>query len=135
MIPLASLFEDSPQGNDPRWNQKGEVFLVKRDRRKMMRMPGCDFEYFLLSPDLNRKIEFLLTIGGPGQSSGLDFFSHDGEECGIVVKGKVEFTIGGEKYIMEEGDSIYFSSSIPHSWKNVGETPVELIWAITPPSF
>ncbi len=134
-IPMASLFEDLPQENDLRRNQKKETLLVKRERRKMMKMPGSDVEYFLLSPDLNRKIEFLLTVAGPGMNSGHDFLSHDGEECGIVVKGKVEFTVGEETFLMEEGDSIYFSSSQPHRWRNVGNVPAQLVWAITPPSF
>jgi mannose-6-phosphate isomerase-like protein (cupin superfamily) len=134
--PLATLFEDPSVENHYNNSNCGkEVFCVKRGRRKMMKMPSSEVEYFLLSPDLNRKIEFLLTIAKPGVSSGNDFFSHDGEECGVVVKGKVEFTVGGKKFIMEEGDSIYFSSSLPHRWKNVGDVPVELVWAITPPSF
>ena len=34
--------------------------------------------------------------------------------------------------VLEEGDSIYFDSSIPHRWDNMGEGEMKAIWAITP---
>ena len=43
--------------------------------------------------------------------------------------------IGDKVVTLEEGDSIYFDSIIPHRRENVGEVDVEAIWAITPPSF
>ena len=43
--------------------------------------------------------------------------------------------IGDEVVVLEEGDSIYIDSSIPHHWENIGEGDMRAIWAITPPSF
>ena len=89
----------------------------------------------LLSPDLNRKIEFILTSAKSGESSGSKPLQHKGEECGVIIKGKLEFYVGLEKYILNEGDSIYFNSELPHKWKVVGEEFTQTIWCITPPSF
>ncbi|HEA69102.1 MAG TPA: cupin domain-containing protein [Desulfobacterales bacterium] len=58
-----------------------------------------------------------------------------GEECGIILKGKLKGFIGDQVVVLEEGDSIYFDSSIPHRWESVGEGEMKAIWAITPPSF
>jgi transcriptional regulator with XRE-family HTH domain len=40
--------------------------------------------------------------------------SHDGEEFLYVLSGKVEVVLGTLSDILEEGDSIYYNSTIPH---------------------
>lgn len=57
------------------------------------------------------------------------------EECIIVQKGTAKIYVGDESFILNDGDTITFSSKIPHGWKNIGEDMLELLWIITPPSF
>ncbi len=111
------------------------VKVVKKNKRKIMIFPDSKTTYELLSPDLRRKIEFLYTKADPDSTSGAEAVSHEGEECGIILKGSMEFEVGGDKYLIKEGDSIYFPSSLPHRWKVIGNSPAETVWAITPPSF
>ncbi|TVM16434.1 DNA-binding protein [Oceanidesulfovibrio indonesiensis] len=40
--------------------------------------------------------------------------SHEGEEFIAVLSGKVLFVHGKDRYVLEEGDSIYFNSIVPH---------------------
>ncbi len=40
--------------------------------------------------------------------------SHEGQECDIVIKGKLKVQIGEHTEILNEGDSIYYDSSTPH---------------------
>jgi len=40
--------------------------------------------------------------------------SHSHEQCTYVLSGKFEFTIKGEKHVVEKGDSIYFSPNDEH---------------------
>ncbi len=47
-------------------------------------------------------------------------FSHEGEEFMYVLEGTHEFVYDGKKYILNEGDSIYFDSIIPHSGRSLG---------------
>jgi quercetin dioxygenase-like cupin family protein len=61
--------------------------------------------------------------------------SHVGGECGILLDGTLEFSLGDERHILEGWDSISFDSSIPHSWRNLGECDLEVIWVITPPHY
>ena len=59
-----------------------------------------------------------------------------GHRTGLVMQdGKLKGIIGDEVVVLEEGDSIYIDSSIPHRWENIGKTEMRAIWAITPPSF
>lgn len=109
--------------------------IVKKDERKKILVSNNNAIYELLSPDLNRKIEFLYITIKPGDYSSKDFVTHEGEECGIVIKGRLMVKMKDREYILEEGDSIYFDSTIPHKYINIGEEVCESIWAMTPPSF
>jgi quercetin dioxygenase-like cupin family protein len=88
----------------------------------------------MLSPDLRHKVEFIY-LTYPVGAMIEEFYSHEGEECGLVLEGKFKAVIGDQEIILEPGDSIYFDSSIPHRWQNIGDEDVKAIWAITPPSF
>lgn len=109
--------------------------IVKRNNRKRIVTSDSNAIYELLSPDLNRKIEFLSVTIDQDDCSSRDLITHDGEECGIVIKGKLMIKTEKEDYILEEGDSIYFDSTIPHRYINIGEEVCVSIWAMTPPSF
>lgn len=54
-------------------------------------------------------------------------FNHEGEEFIYVLEGKHEFTYDGKKYILEEGDSVYFDSGVPHVGISLGEKKGKLL--------
>jgi len=110
------------------------IAVVRRGDRKKLILPRSEAEYELLSPDLQRKIEFI-TVHFPAKAKITDFFNHRGEECGVILEGKLRGFIGDEVVVLEKGYSIYLNSSIPHRWENIGEGEMRAIWAITPPSF
>jgi len=97
--------------------------------------PGSNVNYEMLTPDLKRNLEMILMKAPVGSNSGIEYFVHDGEECGIVLEGKMEYWINGSTVLLEEGDSVYFRSNLPHRWKNAGDVNLIAIWVITPPSF
>lgn len=51
-------------------------------------------------------------------------FTHPGEELLFVLEGKMEFTYGNDKYVMEAGDCVYFDAEVPHGGRNIAEAPV-----------
>ncbi len=61
--------------------------------------------------------------------------SHRGEECHLVLEGKLEGTYGMETFTLEKGDSFHWDCSVPHKVVNIGDTPARLIIAVSPPSF
>jgi mannose-6-phosphate isomerase-like protein (cupin superfamily) len=71
----------------------------------------------------------------PAAATGDDMLSHRGEEGGVVVRGCVELTVGGQTRVLNAGDAYYFSSSTPHRFRNVGDEVCEIISASTPPTF
>jgi transcriptional regulator with XRE-family HTH domain len=71
----------------------------------------------------------------PGADTGADMLRHEGEEGGVVVRGRIELTIGGETRVLGPGDAYYFTSAIPHRFRNSGSEPCEIVSASTPPTF
>lgn len=109
--------------------------VVKRGRRKGLTYADSNVIYQLLAPDLRGSIELLFIQAPPGADSGDADFVHEGEECGVVLRGRMAYTINGSEYLLEEGDSIYFKSGLPHRWRNAGAEELVAIWAVSPPSF
>lgn len=83
----------------------------------------------------NRAMTIMHERYRPNADTGEDMLSHKGEEGGIVVAGAVELTVGGQSRVLGQGDAYYFSSAVPHRFRNVGEDPCEIISASTPPTF
>jgi transcriptional regulator with XRE-family HTH domain len=46
---------------------------------------------------------------------------HDGQEFIYVLDGKLELTLGEEKFTLNEGDAAYFLGEIPHGGKSLGK--------------
>ncbi len=118
---------------EPISNNSRDLHVVRRGERKKLIMPWGAW-YEMLCPDLQHKIEFIY-LYYPVGAKARDPYTHDGEECGLVLEGTYKGDIGGREIILEPGDSIYYNSLIPHSWEVIGDKDVRAIWAITPPSF
>jgi len=82
-----------------------------------------------------RQLTLLHERYAPGAETGDEMLSHRGEEGGVVVKGRIELTLAGVTRVLSAGEAYYFSSHLPHRFKNVGREPCEIISASTPPSF
>jgi len=128
-VPMVSFFTEA--------TPKPWPVMRKKQRKKTTIFSNSHVIYQLLSPDPNKKIEFLLVEIEPEEDENEEneLVTHSGEECGYVIKGELEVRLGKERYCLKEGDSIYFQSRIPHRFKNTGEGKVISIWAMTPPSF
>jgi len=53
--------------------------------------------------------------------------THDGQEFNYMVSGKMEFHLDDMIYILSEGDSVYYDSSIPHAMKAANGQPAKFI--------
>jgi transcriptional regulator with XRE-family HTH domain len=82
-----------------------------------------------------RQLTLLHERYAPGAETGDEMLTHRGEEGGVVVKGRIELTLAGVTRVLTAGEAYYFSSHLPHRFKNVGREACEIISASTPPSF
>ncbi len=68
-----------------------------------------------------------------GAATGDELLAHRGEEGGLVVRGRIELTIGGATRVLGPGDAYYFASQLPHRFRNVGREVCEIVSCVTPP--
>ena len=83
----------------------------------------------------SRAIQLIQECYQPGAGTGKHEITHEGEECGIILSGRLEVTVGDETAVLSKGDAYYFKSSLPHRFRNNWNEPCELITACTPPTF
>jgi transcriptional regulator with XRE-family HTH domain len=48
-----------------------------------------------------------------------------------VLEGKVALLYGGERHLLETGDSAYLDGGTAHTWENLGPGPARTLWVIT----
>ena len=82
-----------------------------------------------------RSLQILKERYEPGSDTGRVPLTHDGEEGGIVVSGRLEVTVDDERRILDPGDAYYFESRRPHRFRCVGGKAVRSDKACTPPTF
>ncbi|SDL22498.1 helix-turn-helix domain-containing protein [Halarsenatibacter silvermanii] len=109
--------------------------VIRKDERKKISYPSSDSQVELISPDLNRQMELVEIRLQPGEATVENPLPHRGEECTLVMEGRMYIEIGEKDFELEPGDSIYYVASVPHKIVNVGEEELVLISAITPPNF
>jgi mannose-6-phosphate isomerase-like protein (cupin superfamily) len=71
----------------------------------------------------------------PGAQSGAKMLSHQGEEAGLVIKGRLTLEVDGRRYELREGDAYRFDSRKPHAFRNTGDVDLVLVSACAPPTF
>jgi transcriptional regulator with XRE-family HTH domain len=81
-----------------------------------------------------RSIQILHERYAPGADTGKVSLHHTGEEGGVVIRGRLELTVDGERHVLGPGDAYYFESSRPHHFRNVGPEECEIVSACSPPS-
>ncbi len=73
-------------------------------------------EYHSLSKSkADRHMEpFIIDVQPTEEASDFVLSSHEGEEFIMVLEGVMEISYGKHTYLLEEGDSIYYDSIVPH---------------------
>jgi transcriptional regulator with XRE-family HTH domain len=75
---------------------------------------GLKLEWLHITIPANTNIEKCMAIAVPGVEKYL-----------LVVKGKLEVSVGPEIYFLQEGESLYFDCAAPHKYFNKHDEPVE----------
>lgn len=84
---------------------------------------------------IGRALQILKERYEPGADTGKVLLTHEGEEGGIVLSGRLEVTVGDDRRILGPGDAYYFESRLPHRFRCIGPMPCEVVSACTPPTF
>jgi transcriptional regulator with XRE-family HTH domain len=123
---LAEFFAADAPAREQVFFSAGELTRLS-DGKLRFRQVGADLR--------GRRVQILHERYAPGADTGEAMLRHDAEEGGVVVRGRVEITVGEERRVLGPGDAYYFDSRLPHRFRNVGEVECEIISACSPPSF
>lgn len=115
--------------------ERTDVVFFPEERRRRIHPPDLPFTIELLTEGLSdqRFSALILSVPPGGRRGG--HLHHQGEELQHCLKGTVEFTIHGRKYLLKKGDTIHFKSDLKHSWVNVGEEGAQLLMICSPPLY
>lgn len=71
----------------------------------------------------------------PPHSQTEEKITHEGEESGTVISGKITIILGEERYELNVGDSYVIDTSIPHTFINESNKVAKIVSAHTPTTF
>lgn len=113
------------------------VSIVRRAERKRFpeRPDGRDISFHFESLDfaaVERKLNAYHADFEPLPRGKARLHQHAGFEFLSVLGGKLELHIGSDDHILASGDSIYFDSSLPHSYRRVSQKPCTAIVVTVP---
>lgn len=124
-IGVSDLFEDQPRSL--------HQVLTRATRPALP--PSEGYRKMLLSRRPVREFEVYVGEFDAGGSTGDRPYVHGGtNEMFLVLRGEVELTLGDEVFVLEQGDSIEYSTSTPHRTRNIGPEMAEVLWIISPPT-
>lgn len=99
-------------------------------------MGSNDIHYFLVGHHRpKRQMCVLREVMEPGSDTGSGMITHDGEEGGVILQGRVELTVDDQVRVLEAGEGYYFDCRKPHRFRNIGDCDAVIVSASTPPTF
>ncbi len=103
------------------------VVVRKEDRYALKRLghpdqyAGIGYSYESLAyPMVNKQMEPFIVEIDPCDENRMCFNNHHGEEFIFVLDGTLEFRNSSRTLVLNEGDSIYFDSGVPHGLRGLG---------------
>jgi len=95
---------------------------IRVERRK-------DYQYQALAYSfIGRKAEpFLVIVEPKSDKVPLSLNMHTGQEFNYILEGSLKLYLGGKEIILNQGDSIYFDSSIPHGMVALDNKPCKFL--------
>jgi len=122
-VPITAFFE--PQ------EPKSNIIYMKADRR-----PKAKFDQGLLE-DLgmglsNRAVEPFVVWLDPMADSGPQDIVHTGYEFIYCLEGQIAYTLAGETFRLDPGDSLLFEAHLPHRWQNLSSQRSRLLLVLYP---
>jgi transcriptional regulator with XRE-family HTH domain len=116
-VPIGYFFQESPQ-------ERNMIVVRKEDRYGVAKGPHIShigYQYEPLAyPKIDKSMEPFIVEMEEREASDIVFNNHRGEEFLFVLRGSLEFCYGDQSVILDEGDSLYFDSIVPHGYRGMG---------------
>jgi transcriptional regulator with XRE-family HTH domain len=121
-----SFFLENPE------KEKIATVCHKKDRKFWTSNDKKVF-FELLNPSLRSKKMEIVFATVKHFETPPEKYTHEGEEFGLVLKGQIQVDVANKSYVLNEGDTIYFKSTLPHAIYGTAPGISEIIWVNSPP--
>lgn len=125
-INLEFLFEEYRKDRPVKIIRRGERAVIKEESVVYEELSKPDYT------DKNNSFETYLMKIPSGEHTHRGSYGHIGREHGIIIKGHAVLIYENRRYELNEGDSVTFSSGMPHVIENTGDCELEAIWVVAP---
>lgn len=124
-VPMGQLF-DGPQ--------PGRVHVTRKKDYPLVSFDGAGEQWAVLGAGLFQgKIRAVVSTLAPraaGVRTDKVVIEPGQMKLFYVIDGRVALHYGGERHVLEAGDSAYLDGGTPHGWENLGSRPAKALWAI-----
>jgi quercetin dioxygenase-like cupin family protein len=107
----------------------GGRYLVRKGSRAAIDIEG-GVRWERLTRNTMDHLDFFELIYEPGAQSHPRQYTHPGTEMVLVMRGRLEITVGFERYLLDPGDSMDFPSTMPHRYVNPGDETTHAVTVI-----
>lgn len=108
-------------------------YIIKKNEQLPFQLDGSGYKYTKLSGQfIGKNLEAIKVEIQPHEEDTISF-GHPGEEIHFIIKGLLEVTIDGETYVVHEGETIHYPSTVTHKWKNPTDE-VTVVYSVLTPS-
>ncbi|MCX5907950.1 MAG: cupin domain-containing protein [Deltaproteobacteria bacterium] len=112
------------------------VVVRKEERKKVFRrlppqhdLSGYTYQALAYTKAAKHMEPFLIEFE-PIIKENLNFLTHRGEEFHFVFRGRLAFYYQDEEIVLRAGDSVYFDSSVPHTFRALGGKKAQAVTVI-----
>lgn len=133
-INLSLLFDKDAHGSSSAVQQK-KPLIIRKSNRRILKYPKPENAVDYILTGSGGQLQVIYCKVEPNGVSGEPYSHNSAEEFIMVLHGQMKITVGEDEYILNKGDTITFSSRVPHGWRNIGENTLEIIWVRTPPTY
>ena len=116
-------------------NGSAPTRVIRNRERRLVLFPKAGLSYDIIHSDPNKKMGVMIGTLSPKGATSETMLNHPGEECLVVLGGAMTVELADEVIELQEGDSLYFDSTIPHLLRNDAKRPCRFYLIITPPKF
>ncbi|MDR2473662.1 MAG: cupin domain-containing protein [Tannerella sp.] len=114
------MFGDEPKMNTYFVTRAGKGVSVERTKAYKYQSLAAGFSHRKADP-------FMVTVHPKPDDEPVYRNTHEGQEYNYIVSGRMLLQINGKDIILEEGDSIYFNSLLPHGMKALDGREVKFL--------
>ena len=128
-VPIGHFFQET--------DQDSSIVVVRKEDRygvaKGQHISHIGYQYEPLAySKMDKFMEPFIVHMEEREPDAIVYNNHPGEEFLYVLEGKLEFRCGDTIVVLEEADSLYFDSVVPHGYRGIGGPAKTLVTIYRP---